>query len=143
MAVFGYARVSTIEQNLDSQKDELLKYGCSEIFFEKASGKNLIRPELKELQHKMLVWQPVTVSSQKEFNLHKILRAIELNTLITKLNDKDFCKPNERFKSLIQLKDDFKFYPQLIENTENLLKQCSFEFDFKKFKNKSTNIFYG
>lgn len=49
MAVFGYARVSTIEQNLDSQKDELLKYGCSEIFFEKASGKNLIRPELKKL----------------------------------------------------------------------------------------------
>lgn len=49
MAVFGYARVSTIEQNLDSQKDELRKYGCSKIFFEKASGKNLERPELKKL----------------------------------------------------------------------------------------------
>ena len=49
MAVFGYARVSTLDQNLDSQKDELLKYGCSKIFFEKASGKNLVRPELKKL----------------------------------------------------------------------------------------------
>ncbi|WP_026715257.1 recombinase family protein [Flavobacterium daejeonense] len=49
MAVFGYARVSTLDQNLDSQKDELLKYGCSKIFFEKASGKNLARPELKKL----------------------------------------------------------------------------------------------
>ena len=49
MAIFGYARVSTLDQNLDSQKDELLKYGCSKIFFEKASGKNLVRPELKKL----------------------------------------------------------------------------------------------
>ena len=49
MAVFGYARVSTLDQNLDSQKDELLKYGCSKIFFEKASGKNVDRPELKKL----------------------------------------------------------------------------------------------
>lgn len=49
MAVFGYARVSTLDQNLDSQKDELLKYGCSKIFFEKASGKNVERPQLKKL----------------------------------------------------------------------------------------------
>lgn len=49
MAVFGYARVSTLEQNLDAQKDELLKYGCSKIFFEKASGKNVERAELKKL----------------------------------------------------------------------------------------------
>ncbi len=49
MAVFGYARVSTLDQNLDSQKDELLKFGCSKIFFEKASGKNVDRPELTKL----------------------------------------------------------------------------------------------
>lgn len=49
MAVFGYARVSTLDQNLDAQKDELLKYGCSKIFFEKVSGKNLQRPELIKL----------------------------------------------------------------------------------------------
>lgn len=49
MAVFGYARVSTVDQNLDSQKDELLKFGCSKIFFEKASGKNVDRAELSKL----------------------------------------------------------------------------------------------
>ena len=49
MAVFGYARVSTVDQNLDSQKDELLKFGCSKIFFEKASGKNVDRAELLKL----------------------------------------------------------------------------------------------
>lgn len=49
MAVIGYARVSTLDQNLNSQKDELLKYGCSKIFLEKASGKNVQRPELRKL----------------------------------------------------------------------------------------------
>jgi DNA invertase Pin-like site-specific DNA recombinase len=49
MGVFGYARVSTLDQNLDLQKDELQKYGCSKIFFEKASGKNVERPQLNKL----------------------------------------------------------------------------------------------
>jgi DNA invertase Pin-like site-specific DNA recombinase len=49
MAVFGYARVSSVDQNLDSQKDALKKYGCSKIFFEKISGKNTLRLELNKL----------------------------------------------------------------------------------------------
>ena len=49
MAVFGYARVSTVDQNLDSQQEALAQYGCSKIFLEKASGKNLDRPELNKL----------------------------------------------------------------------------------------------
>lgn len=49
MAVFGYARVSTVDQNLDSQKDALVKYGCEKIYYEKASGKNIERPQLKKM----------------------------------------------------------------------------------------------
>jgi DNA invertase Pin-like site-specific DNA recombinase len=42
----GYARVSTDDQNLDLQRDALLKAGCVEIYEEKASGKNAERIEL-------------------------------------------------------------------------------------------------
>ena len=44
----GYARVSTTEQNLDSQIDLLNKEGCEKIFFEKVSGANVSREELKK-----------------------------------------------------------------------------------------------
>jgi DNA invertase Pin-like site-specific DNA recombinase len=47
----GYARVSTIGQNLDRQVDALTEYGVKKenIFCDKMSGKNLERPELKKL----------------------------------------------------------------------------------------------
>jgi DNA invertase Pin-like site-specific DNA recombinase len=43
----GYARVSTHEQNLDLQKDALLKAGCGKVFKDKASGSAGERPGLK------------------------------------------------------------------------------------------------
>lgn len=46
MVNVGYARVSTIDQNLDSQIDILNDYGCEKIFSEKVSGRKIKRTEL-------------------------------------------------------------------------------------------------
>lgn len=43
----GYARVSTLDQNLDMQTDALHLAGCERIYTEKMSGKNDNRPELQ------------------------------------------------------------------------------------------------
>ena len=47
--IYGYARVSTVDQNLDRQKDALLKYGIDHLFCEKISGAKKNRPELDKL----------------------------------------------------------------------------------------------
>ncbi|MDR6883034.1 recombinase family protein [Bacillus sp. 3255] len=44
----GYARVSTVDQSLDSQIDELKKAGCERIYTEKASGAKDDRIELQK-----------------------------------------------------------------------------------------------
>ncbi|CEG59183.1 recombinase family protein [Legionella fallonii] len=46
---YGYARVSTKEQNLDLQVDALTKAGCHKIFREVAKGAKTDRPKLNEL----------------------------------------------------------------------------------------------
>jgi hypothetical protein len=55
MAIFGYARVSTRDQDLASQIAELQSAGCGNMFKEKASGAKTDRPELakaiRRLEH--------------------------------------------------------------------------------------------
>lgn len=45
----GYARVSTQDQNLDRQMDNLRAVGCERIFNEKMTGTKSDRPELKTM----------------------------------------------------------------------------------------------
>jgi len=47
--IFGYARVSTDDQHLDSQTDALRAAGAERIFAEKISGSLRARPELDQL----------------------------------------------------------------------------------------------
>ena len=49
MTTYGYARVSTKEQSLDAQLEELKSAGCDEVFREKITAKVRERPQLIKL----------------------------------------------------------------------------------------------
>src|SRR5262249_54610086 len=49
MPLYGYARVSTRDQDLTAQDAELRAAGCAKVFREKASGARTDRPELAKV----------------------------------------------------------------------------------------------
>lgn len=96
----------------------------------------LVNPELRSLIHKMVILHPVTFKTDEEYELHKVLRAIDGNTLLTKLAENDYCKNSEHFVDKRKLLEQFEHYPDIIENTKYIVSKCSFDFDFKTPKNK-------
>ncbi|MDX8341789.1 recombinase family protein [Draconibacterium sp. IB214405] len=53
--IFGYTKVSTKEQILDSQIDSQESAGCQEIFSEKISGKRILKPPFDLLISKLRI----------------------------------------------------------------------------------------
>lgn len=80
--------------------------------------------------------QPVTFLNKVGFNIHRLLRAIDKNTLLSKLSKSSEAQPDEVFHHPEELYARLKNYSEIITNTEAVLAQCSFEFDYQKPKNK-------
>lgn len=59
----GYARVSTLDQNLDRQTDMLRAYGVDKLYTEKMSGTRRDRPELTRLLERLEEGDTVIVES--------------------------------------------------------------------------------
>lgn len=85
---------------------------------------------------KMVALHTVSFETKQDYSLHKILRAVDLNVLGTKLSEKDYGSKNDTFLSPYEMRNLFVEYPLLIRKTEQLLSECSFDFDFKVLRNK-------
>ena len=96
----------------------------------------LFKPEWKHKIPRAVVLQPVTFRTKKEFNLHRILRAIDGNTLLSKLTETDICQKSESMIDVNDLIAKYIDYPEIIDNTEKLINQCNFEFEFNTPRNK-------
>ncbi len=95
----------------------------------------LLTSEYRKYPEKLVVWQPVTFKDQEGQFLHKILRAIDHNVLISKLQENQFADQLETIDST-GLIHQFQNHPEIILNTEKLMNTCSISFEFKVIKNK-------
>jgi len=81
----GYARVSTISQNLDSQLDMLKKAGCTKIYSDKISGTSSVRNGWDELMGYLRPNDIVVVTE-----LSRMTRSLtQLLDTVKKLEEKD------------------------------------------------------
>jgi len=85
---------------------------------------------------KLVALHPVTFTNEAEYYLHKNLRAIDENTLLTKVKPESIAHENEKFIDPNFLKIAFDEYPDIIKNTQHILSDCHIAFDFTTIKNK-------
>lgn len=80
----GYARVSTLDQNLDLQIDALKNAGCEKIFEERISGASKNRPELDRMIDQFRKGDELYV-----WKLDRLGRSLKhIIDLVLELNDK-------------------------------------------------------
>ncbi|MFT6176340.1 MAG: DNA polymerase-3 subunit alpha, partial [Bacteroidia bacterium] len=90
---------------------------------------------------KYLALNTVTFRNKRDFNAHRLLRAIDKNALLSKLPKEEQGEPHHTFYSEEELSTLYDGYAFLLENAAKLLSSCSLHFDFndkKKLANKKT-----
>jgi DNA polymerase III subunit alpha len=92
---------------------------------------------------KMVIMQPATFIEKKHFNAHRLLRAINLNLLLSQLPKSEQTSPDEVMLTRDALYSAFEEYPALIANTERILNKCTISFEYGKFSNKNLKHYTG
>jgi len=98
----------------------------------------LLNSDLRFRQEKLVVMQPVTYSDDASWYVHKNLRAVDHNTLLSKLTEEQFAAADEIMIAPARLHAAYVLYPGLLKTTEKLLRECGIDFDFSTIKNRKT-----
>ena len=66
----------------------------------------------------------------EDWKIHQLLRAIDLNTTLTRIPDKELASPNAYLKSPGEMASLFPNCPEAIENSFKIAQKCSFDLNF-------------
>lgn len=85
---------------------------------------------------KLVAFMPVTFRDKVGFNTHRLLRAIDRNTLLTKQEAWDVAAKDEFMYPMSDYLRFFQQHSQIVTNTLRLMELCDFEMTFDGPKNK-------
>jgi len=84
----------------------------------------------KNSKEKLVIQQPVTFRNKQDFNAHRLLRAIDNNTLLSKLLQTEEGNFSEQMFPMEKLMESYLNFSHIIKNTKWLLSQCQIHFNF-------------
>ncbi len=87
---------------------------------------------LVEYRDRLVVLQPVTFRNKRDYNAHRLLRAIDNNVLLTKLPESEQASPEDCMYPVANLAEVFAEYSFILENTRALMEACHIRFDFSE-----------
>ncbi len=95
-----------------------------------------VQLDKKTEQKKYVLLQSVTFLNERDYMLHKRLRAVDNNILLSQLTTEQTAGADEYFMSQEHITKSLEHFPEIKQNTEFIISSCSFSFDFKSIKNK-------
>jgi len=96
----------------------------------------LLSSEYRYRQEKLLVLCPLTFTDEHGYELHRNLRAIDNNILLSMLTPSMVAPPDEMMIPPSRIREQFESYPKILQNTLRIMDDCNIGFDFKIVKNK-------
>jgi DNA polymerase-3 subunit alpha len=87
---------------------------------------------------RFVIRHPVTFRNKTSYNVHRLLRAIDDNILLSKQDKTRLAGEHEYFMEPKALLEAFARYPAVITNTLRLLESCSIEMEYHTDKTKKT-----
>lgn len=98
----------------------------------------LRRSPIWKYKDRCVIWQPLTHTDGNAFKVHKLLRAVDLNTVLSKLTPADLAPPTDRLMSIDAYLAPYADFPEIIRNTEALLAATSVDFPVGHTNNRQT-----
>ncbi|MEM6768995.1 MAG: DNA polymerase III subunit alpha [Bacteroidota bacterium] len=89
----------------------------------------LFSHELRHHQQKLVVLAPVVSITDEDYARHRVLRAIDLNTVHTKLTPRDVAQRGDRLLPPETLRSFYKSYPAILHNTQRIIDACTAELE--------------
>lgn len=86
--------------------------------------------EINNYQDKLVILAPITFRNKRDFNAHRLLRAIDNNIILSKLPKSEEANENEKLIPPTELSDLFEDFPQIIANTQFILENSNVHFEF-------------
>ena len=77
---------------------------------------------------KGVILQTVSFRTKKDFNTHRLLRAIGKNTLLSKHSKQEEGNPNHKMLPVNELVAYYTDFPEIIANTKKMIESCSIDF---------------
>jgi len=67
---------------------------------------------------------------RQDYQLHRLMRAIDLNTTLTRLDEGELEDPSCHLKTPQEMVSAFFFCPEAVENTDKIAEKCTYQPDF-------------
>ncbi|UZO81349.1 DNA polymerase III subunit alpha [Aquimarina sp. ERC-38] len=96
----------------------------------------------KNYTEKLVVQQQVSFRNKADFNAHRLLRCIALNTLLSKLQLDEQSELENRMYSKDQLLALYAEHPYVLENTKRMLQSCKVDFFFGDERTNQNQLMY-